>query len=483
MLFPTLEFGVFFLIVFTVSWALRWVPLSRKIFLVAASYFFYGWWDWRFTALLFFTTVVNYLGGLLIGMTGNQATRKLIVGVTVAVDLVVLGFFKYYGFFLTSLDSLLTGIGLHRDLPFMEVILPIGISFFTFQGISYVVDVYRGHIGAEKSLLDVMLFKSFFPQLVAGPIVRAADFIPQLHQTPRLTREHLGVGTVLILTGLLKKMVIANYLATELVDPVFFDPTASGALDLLIGVYGYAVQIYCDFSGYSDIAIGVAALLGYRFLENFNQPYRASSLQDFWRRWHISLSTWLRDYLYIPLGGNRGGEAKTYRNLFLTMFLGGVWHGAAWTFVIWGTLHGAMLAVERVLRRGLEELAPAQTEAGGLLTMLGNGASHILGVIWTFHFVCLAWIFFRADSLASAINYIAGFGDFVTPRQYATPFLVGLIAVTMIFQFTPRHLGRWLAQGVKQLPSPLLGLLLGSGLWLIWALAPEGVAPFIYFQF
>lgn len=483
MLFPTLEFGVFFLIVFTVSWALRWVPLSRKIFLVAASYFFYGWWDWRFTALLFFTTVVNYLGGLLIGMSSRQGTRKLIVAVTVAVDLGVLGFFKYYGFFLTSLDSLLTSIGLHRDLPFMEVILPIGISFFTFQGISYVVDVYRGHIAAEKSLLDVMLFKSFFPQLVAGPIVRAADFIPQLHQTPKLTREHVGVGTVLILTGLLKKMVIANYLATELVDPVFFDPTASGALDLLIGVYGYAVQIYCDFSGYSDIAIGVAALLGYRFLENFNQPYRASSLQDFWRRWHISLSTWLRDYLYIPLGGNRGSEAKTYRNLFLTMFLGGVWHGAAWTFVIWGTLHGTMLAVERVIRRALEELAPAETEAGGILTALGNGAGHILGVIWTFHFVCLAWIFFRADSFLSALNYIAGFGDFVTPRQYATPFLVGLIVVTMIFQFTPRHLGRWLAQGVKHLPSPALGLLLGGGLWLIWALAPEGVAPFIYFQF
>lgn len=483
MLFPTLEFGVFFLIVFTVSWALRWVPLSRKIFLVAVSYFFYGWWDWRFTALLFLTTVINYLGGLLIGMSERQGTRKLIVGVTVAVDLIVLGFFKYYGFFLTSLDSLLTSIGLERDLPFMEVILPIGISFFTFQGISYVVDVYRGHIAAEKSLLDVMLFKSFFPQLVAGPIVRAADFIPQLHQTPKLTREHVGVGTVLILTGLLKKMVIANYLATELVDPVFFDPTASGALDLLIGVYGYAVQIYCDFSGYSDIAIGVAALLGYRFLENFNQPYRASSLQDFWRRWHISLSTWLRDYLYIPLGGSRGSEAKTYRNLFLTMFLGGVWHGAAWTFVIWGTLHGTMLAVERVIRRGLEEIAPTETEAGGVLTALGNGASHILGVIWTFHFVCLAWIFFRADSIGSAINYLAGFGDFETPRQYTTPFLVGLILVTMIFQFTPRHLGRWLAQGVKRLPSPLLGLLLGGGLWLIWALAPEGVAPFIYFQF
>lgn len=483
MLFPTLEFGLFFLIVFSVSWALRWVPISRKFFLVAASYFFYGWWDWRFTGLLFFTTVINYLTGLALGQSERQGLRKFIVGVSVAINLSVLGFFKYYGFFLTSMDELLTSVGLQRDLPFMEVILPVGISFFTFQGISYVVDVYRRQIAVERSLLDVMLFISFFPQLVAGPIVRAADFIPQLHKTPRLTREHLSVGVVLILVGLFKKMVIANYLATNLVDPVFFDPTAAGGLDLLIGIYGYAVQIYCDFSGYSDIAIGVAALLGYRFLENFAQPYRASSLQDFWRRWHISLSTWLRDYLYIPLGGNRGSAGKTYRNLFLTMFLGGIWHGAAWTFVIWGTLHGAMLGLERMLRHALRSFAPEETEAGGLLTFLGNGAQHIVGVIWTFHFVCFAWIFFRADSFMTAIHYLQGLGDWSAPREYATPFLVGLIVLTMVFQFTPRHLGRWVAQGIKLLPSPLLGLLLGGGLWLIWALAPEGVAPFIYFQF
>ncbi len=483
MLFPTIEFVIFFLIVFAVSWVVRGAPEFRKFVLLGASYFFYGWWDWRFLGLLFLSTLINYLAGLAVAHTERVGLRKFIVGLAVTAGLAILGFFKYYGFFLTSFATLLESAGLERDLPFMQVILPVGISFFTFQGISYVVDVYRGHATAEKSLLNVMLYISFFPQLVAGPIVRAADFLPQLHHAPVLTRAHIGVGTVLILSGLAKKMVIANYLATELVDPVFFDPTAVGALDLLVGIYGYAIQIYCDFSGYSDIAIGVAALLGYRFLENFNQPYRASSLQDFWRRWHISLSTWLRDYLYVPLGGNRHGEAKTYRNLFLTMFLGGVWHGAAWTFVFWGTFHGGMLAIERYMRKKLDEFAPSHSDPGGVMTALGNGAQHVVGIVWTFHLVCFAWIFFRADSFATAGSYLAGFARWSDPNQYVTPFAVGLILLAMFFQFTPRNLGRWLARAVQWLPGPVLGLILGGGIWLIWAVAPEGVAPFIYFQF
>jgi len=483
MLFPTLTFGIFFLIVFSVSWSMRWIPETRKWFLVGASYFFYGWWDWRFMFLLFGTTLFNYLGGLALGRTESSATRKVIVAVTVGVDLGVLAFFKYYDFFLTSLDTILTTMGLHRDLPFMEVILPIGISFFTFQGISYVVDVYRGHVHAEHSLLDVLLFKSFFPQLVAGPIVRAADFMPQLHQPPRLTRDHVAIGVVLVLSGLFKKMVLANYLATDLVDPVFFDPTAVGPLDLLVGIYGYAVQIYCDFSGYSDIAIGIAALLGYQFLPNFNQPYRAASLQDFWRRWHISLSTWLRDYLYIPLGGNRHGEVARYRNLFLTMFLGGLWHGAAWTFIFWGSFHGAMLGVEQWARKKLNEFAPVHDEEPGIFSKLGDFAWHVVGVFVTFHFVCFAWIFFRSDSFSTAASYLAGFFHWSADNSYNTPFLVGTIALAMVFQFTPRNLGRELALAIRGLPFPALGLLLGVGLLAIWAIAPEGVAPFIYFQF
>lgn len=483
MLFPTLEFGIFFVIVFTIAWSVRHFPVSRKLFLVAASYFFYAWWDWRFMALLFGSSIVSYLGALAVSGLSHAQARKFVVGLVIAIDLGVLAFFKYYDFFLTSLDGLLTSVGLERDLPFMEIILPIGISFFTFQGISYVVDVYRGHTKAESSLLNITLLKSFFPHLVAGPIVRASHFLPQLHQPVRLTREALGLGVVLILVGLAKKMVIANYLATELVDPVFFDPSAVASLDLLVGIYGYAIQIYCDFSGYSDIAIGLAALLGYKFLPNFDQPYRASSLQDFWRRWHISLSSWLRDYIYIPLGGSRGGEAKTYRNLFLTMFLGGLWHGAAWNFIFWGSFHGLMLGIERYMQRKLNDFAPAASEPG-LMRRLGLGAEHLVGIFVTFHLVCFAWIFFRAESFGLAWDYVLGFfTGWTMPVSYATPFLAGLIALGLFFQFTPRDLGRELSLAVKYIPGPLLGLLLGISLYLIWAVAPEGVAPFIYFQF
>ncbi|MDF1685820.1 MAG: D-alanyl-lipoteichoic acid acyltransferase DltB (MBOAT superfamily) [Parvibaculaceae bacterium] len=483
MLFPTFEFGLFFLIVFAVSWELRRELSLRKLFLVAASYFFYGWWDWRFLALLALSSLINFAAGWLVGRTQTPLSQKLTVGIAVTLNLCILGFFKYYGFFLESLDDAMAALGLARDLPFLHVILPVGVSFFTFQGISYVVDVYRGHVKASHSILNVFLYISFFPQLVAGPIVRAAHFLPQLDETPRLTRAMVGMGTVLILTGLLKKMVIANYLATQLVDPVFFDPSTRGAGDLLIGVYGYAVQIYCDFSGYSDIAIGIAALLGYRFTANFNQPYRSASLQDFWRRWHISLSSWLRDYLYIPLGGSRKGPIATYRNLFLTMFLGGLWHGAAWTFVVWGTLHGTMLGIERYLTRRLNAFAPKDDGTPSIIERLSGSTMHLVGIIWTFHFVCLAWIFFRAESIALAWDYIKGFANWTTPNELVTPFLVTLIAVTLLFQFTPSRLGRWLAEGIKEFPSPMLGAILGFGIFFIWAIAPNGVAPFIYFQF
>lgn len=483
MLFPTFEFGVFFLVVFAVGWELRRDPNWRKLFLVGASYFFYGWWDWRFVGLLVLSSAINFSAGWLLDRLGRPSMRKTVVAFAVILNLSILGFFKYYGFFLDSLRVLLETLNLERDLPFMQVILPVGISFFTFQGISYVVDVYRGHVRASHSVLDVFLYISFFPQLVAGPIVRAADFLPQLDETPRLTRAMGAIGVVLILSGLIKKMVIANYLATELVDPVFFDPSVLGGADLLIGVYGYAVQIYCDFSGYSDIAIGIAALLGYKFSENFNQPYRASSLQDFWRRWHISLSTWLRDYLYIPLGGNRGGGFATYRNLFLTMFLGGLWHGAAWTFVFWGAFHGAALGIERFARQKLNALAPPAGEEPGYITRLSRPLNRVLGVIATFHLVCFAWIFFRAENFTLASTYVTGLADWSVPSLYVTPFIAALIAGSLCFQFTPPKLAEWLARPLEYAPSAVLGLVLGLGIFLIWAAAPAGVAPFIYFQF
>ena len=284
-------------------------------------------------------SLIAWLAGVWLTKVEGEGQRKGVVGIAVVMLLGVLALFKYYGFFLTSLQDLLFAIGWQRDLPFLQIVLPVGISFFTFQAISYIVDVYRGEVRPRSGPVDVLLYISLFPQLVAGPIVRAADFLPQLERRAKLTKFAVVSGLSLCAIGLFKKMVVANYLAVDIVDPVFLNPGSYSSLMLLFGVYGYAVQIYCDFSGYSDIAIGTASLLGFQFKQNFNQPYRALNLQDFWRRWHISLSQWLRDYLYIPLGGSRSGTWRTYRNLFLTMFLGGLWHGAAWNFIIWGSLH------------------------------------------------------------------------------------------------------------------------------------------------
>ena len=351
MLFPTMIFAIFFLIVFFVAWSLDRENGRRKAFLLLASWVFYGWWDWRFVGLLILSALLNWAVAELIVRARTRRQSVWLVALGVTINLLILGFFKYFGFFVDQTAALLQALGFARDLPLMKVLLPVGISFFTFQGMSYVIDVHRGVCRPARSLADVMLLMSFFPHLVAGPIVRASDLLPQFDQTPRLNRAMVSHALILIVWGLFKKTVIASELSVGLVDPVFFDPTSHSALDLLAATYGYAAQIYCDFSAYSDIAIGVAGLLGYRFPRNFDQPYRAASLQDFWRRWHISLSSWLRDYLYIGLGGNRDGLFMQCRNIMLTMLLGGFWHGAKWTFLIWGGLHGAVQVIETLWRK------------------------------------------------------------------------------------------------------------------------------------
>ncbi|ODA67483.1 Peptidoglycan O-acetyltransferase [Methyloligella halotolerans] len=492
MLFPTLQFGAFFLVVFAIAWELRARPEGRKTFLVAASYVFYGAWDWRFAGLLAASSLINYAAGRLVSVASGDRDKKILVAIAVAINLGILGFFKYYGFFLEQLGELLARGGMARDMPFLEVILPIGISFFTFQGISYVVDVYRKEIPAETNPLDVFLYISFFPQLVAGPIVRAADFLPQLKAEPELDREMVAKGIVLILLGLFKKMVIANYLATLLVDDVFFAPDAYSGPDLLLAVYGYAIQIYCDFSGYSDIAIGVAALLGYHFKPNFLQPYRSASLREFWRRWHISLSTWLRDYLYKPLGGSRHGTVTTYRNVMITMVLGGLWHGANWTFLIWGAIHGVALVIERMILAVLPAsgsgVVAGDSFGGAVSAGWGSAPSRealvrAFGVLVTFNVVCLAWIFFRAESLDYALLYLQGLVDWSGPVEMATPFLVALVAVSLAAHFLPEDLLPGAIAWLEDRSALTLGAVLGFGILLIWAIAPEGVAPFIYFQF
>ncbi len=470
MLFPTLNFLIFFLIVLALAWALVERDTWRKLVLTAASYVFYAFWDWRFAFLLLGNTLAIYVVGLWIGGAKSERARKWAAGTGVAVMLVVLGFFKYFEFFVTSMNELLRSAGLEREIPIFEVILPVGISFFTFQGISYVLDVYHRIIPPARNLLDLALFKSFFPQLVAGPIVRAADFMPQLEKKLDITRLHISLGLTLIVWGLFKKSIVANYLAIDLVDKVFMDPGRYGGLDLLLGVYGYAVQIYCDFSAYSDIAIGCAMLLGYTFPRNFDQPYRSASLSEFWRRWHISLSSWLRDYLYIPLGGNRKGPARTYVNLTITMLLGGLWHGAAWKFVMWGALHGVGLAVER----------------------LASGARRVSGSVWgpkplaivlVFHFVCLGWIFFRARDFASAIDVIKGLFDWSTPAELATPLSLALIALGIVMHFTPRDLINRFETLFWRMPATAVGLACGLLVAAVESFGLDGAAPFIYFQF
>ena len=313
------------------------------MFLVAASYYFYAFWRVEFTLLLFLSSLVNYLLALGLGRLKDGTPRFILFWLAVAANLGVLGYFKYYNFFAAQFVNAMETAGIRVEVRFIEVALPVAISFLTFHALSYIIDVYRRTIQPSKSLLDILLYISFFPHLIAGPIVRANKFLVQT-ETPRNPAGiRLGESVFLILGGLFKKVIIANYLSTEFVDPIFQDPLNHSSLDLVFGMYAYALQIYCDFSAYTDIAIGIANLLGYEFPQNFNYPYRAASVQDFWRRWHMSLSSWLRDYLYLPLGGNRFGELMTYRNIMVTMALGGLWHGASWNFLIWGLLHGTAL--------------------------------------------------------------------------------------------------------------------------------------------
>lgn len=468
MLFPTLSFGLFFLLVFAATWAAgsnEW----RKLVLLVASWVFYGAWDWRFVPLLIVSAVMNWGVAATISRSDDDRFRKRVMIAGVVANLTMLGFFKYFDFFAEQGGTLLELFGIKQDAALMQVILPVGISFFTFQGISYAVDVYRRRVPAAP-LLDILLLMSFFPHLVAGPIVRASDLVPQFQQKPTLNRGMVTMGLLLIVWGLFKKAVIASELATAFVDPVFDQPGVHGSLDLILAAYGYAVQIYCDFSAYTDMAIGIAALLGYRFPRNFDRPYRSASLQEFWRRWHISLSRWLRDYLYIEaLGGNRGGKFIVYRNLMLTMVLGGLWHGAAWTFVIWGALHGGALCVERWWSRS--ELTRAWV------------LPHWAKVVLTFHVVTLGWIFFRAASFGDALTYLGGIFAPSSSAVTATPLVLVLIVFGLAI-----HALRWdgmtkVAERLRTLPAPAIAVAFTVVMLVVDAMRYEGVAPFIYFRF
>ena len=499
MLFPTITYAVFFTIVLAVSWAMLGHARARKVFLLAASYVFYGWWDERFLLLLGGSTLINFVlakGTYLAEERFRFRLKKTLVITAVTVNLALLGVFKYYGFFVESANELFHSLGWDATINYSQLVLPVGISFFTFQALSYVIDVSRRDI-PPAGLLDFALYLSFFPQLVAGPIVRAKDFLPQLAKSPDPRKIEIGRGFLLIAGGLFKKVVIANYLATHLVDDVFALPDSYSGWTVLLAVYAYAVQIYADFSGYSDIAIGCALLLGYEFPDNFNAPYRALSLQDFWRRWHISLSTWLRDYLYIPLGGNRKGERRTYINLMITMLLGGLWHGAAWTFVVWGAIHGGGLAIERYgadrisrWRANRADPLGAQPERGAVaeeFAQIGSATKRgiIDGLRWfvVFHIVCFAWIFFRADSFTTAGQIIGRIATAAHGTVLSDPWFPVAIGGALTVQLVRSGLGARASRWFTASPAVLQIVVVATVLLVIDSLGPEGVAPFIYFQF
>jgi alginate O-acetyltransferase complex protein AlgI len=462
--FPSLEFAFFFPVVLVLSWVLMPWPRVWKPFFLVASYIFYGAASAGWAVLLAAVTLANQLGAVLIARARTPRAQTWVMTGIVAVDLVVLGLFKYYGFFAEEIGRSLDAVGLGMPLPLLELALPIGLSFITFQAISYVVDVRRGHL-APASTIDFALYLSFFPHVVAGPIVRAREFIPQLAVPRDPRRVAVGAGVVLIALGLVKKVAIADFLARNVVDDVFAVPQAYSAPDVALAAYAYAAQIYCDFSGYTDIAIGLALLLGFVFPQNFNSPYRALSFSDFWRRWHMTLSRFLRDFLYIPLGGNRGGKLQTARNLMITMVLGGLWHGAAWGFVLWGALHGTCLVIEHQLR-GRNLHAPAW-----------------LRWLIVFNVVTFGWILFRAGSLELAGQYIGQLAE-PGPVTVATPAVLAAVIGVIGFQLLPpvplERVRLWFAE----LPAPALGAGLAAVIAVVGATVPGGaVPPFIYFQF
>jgi D-alanyl-lipoteichoic acid acyltransferase DltB (MBOAT superfamily) len=474
MLFPTIDFAIFFALVFLGHWLLNPFPRQWKLFMIAASYFFYGWWDWRFVFLLAGVTVAAQAGGQLVHHTRAERPRRLVMAATIATILGLLGWFKYYGFLALNLSNTLHIFRVHSPLPLLQIALPVGISFFAFMAISYVVDVYRGHLRPAK-WLDFAVYLSFFPHLVAGPIVRGGELLPQVRARRDPRRIDYSRAAYLIFGGLFKKVVISSFVASAIVDPVFGTPGQHAALEILFAVYGYAVQIYADFSGYTDIAIGVALLLGFKFPENFNAPYTARSLQDFWRRWHMTLSRWLRDYVYIPLGGSRGDKRRTYRNVMITMLLGGLWHGAAWTFVFWGLLHGTGLAVGRWRRE--------RRVAAGLPAVLDRTPDRVLQRVGTFHLVCLGWLFFRADSLATAFQLLTRMLTAWGPAPLVTPLLILVIACMIAVQYVPEELPARIQDGFSSLRPAAQAAVLAGALFAISTLGPQGVAPFIYFRF
>jgi len=473
MLFNSLSFLAFLAVILLIYPRLR--HKAQNIFLLAASYFFYGSWDWRFTLLLAVSTVVDYFVGKTLENAQKEEIRRRLLLLSVLVNLGILGFFKYFGFFVDSAGQVLTQVGLDAHLPVLSIVLPVGISFYTFQTMSYTIDIYRRRMGATHNFIDFALFVSFFPQLVAGPIERARVLLPQISEPRIFKATQAREGIILILLGFFKKVAIADIMA-PIANEIFNFPEGLSSGVLLTGLYAFSLQIYGDFSGYSDIARGVAKLLGFELMINFEAPYLSRSITEFWRRWHISLSSWLRDYLYIALGGNRGGTWFTYRNLFLTMLLGGLWHGASWTMAAWGMLHGVFLAIHKMmLGDSKPNLSWPTTVSGWLID--------VVKIIATFHLVGLTWILFRAPSFSSAMVYIRGIlagHDLLDLRQDVLIAAALILVLDIVQSHSDNH--TWLLAKPRSLRYGVAQIMVLCSIAAA-VFNAQTVVPFIYFQF
>jgi alginate O-acetyltransferase complex protein AlgI len=465
MLFNSWTFLGFLLIVLALDAVLQRHTTARKWMLLLASYVFYGAAGIHYLALIVFCTLMDYF--IALKMAASHSPRRLLL-VSLVSNLGILAFFKYANFLLSSVNGGLSFSGISFQLQPLDILLPVGISFFTFQALSYTIDVYRKDIEPRKSLLDYALFIAFFPQLVAGPIVRAVEFFKELDLPRPPSSKEINLALLLIVLGLVKKMCVADSLSS-VVDPVFANPLAASVLDSWLAVYAYAVQIYCDFSGYSDVAIGTALLLGFRFPDNFNYPYAASTFQDFWRRWHMTLSRFLRDYLYVALGGNRQGPTRTQVNLMLTMLLGGLWHGAAWTFVFWGFLHGAYLVLERAAMHAFPRFYASERHA-------------VVFIRWAivFHGVCLAWIFFRAPSFEAGFQVLRNLINIQALNLAFVPVMMVLAGTAFVHYMGNRFNTK---RTVSQRPDWQCGVVVGLALIAMVIFTPDTHQPFIYFRF
>jgi len=466
MLFNSLVFVLFFAVVYS---AYRALPhRGQNALLLLASWFFYAWWDWRFLSLLLLSTAVDWAVGRALATATRH--RRLLLLASIVVNLGILGTFKYLGFFTVQANALLEAVGVHSALPVLHLVLPVGLSFYTFQSMAYTIDVYRGRLAPTRSFWLFALFVSFFPQLVAGPIERSTALLPQLERPRTVSREQLALGAQLVLLGYFKKVFVADNLGV-IVSQVFDSGQPTHGLAVLLAGYAFTWQIYGDFSGYTDVARGLARWMGIELSLNFNLPFFATGPRDLWRRWHISLSQWLRDYLYIPLGGSRHGSARTHLNLVATMVLGGLWHGASWTFVVWGAVHGLALVIQRLLQ--------------GLLPPWPSGRlGRLLAIVLTFHFTAFCFLIFRAHDLHQ-VGYLlqnVGYslrpqpGDLDTARQLAA--VVGPLFALELAQYLSGDL-----QLLARLPRPVqAGLVMAATLVIVILGASYG-RRFIYFQF